>query len=215
MTLLDMVNQVLVRLRENQATSTTVGVLPPLISALVQDAYKIVEDSHDWSVLRETINVPTVIGQTDYELTDVPVDSNIFDVYYQNNRVLKRYSKEWVAQRKLYAGNDQNEPTGYYVKGANPTTGNLIIEVYPTPDAIYQLDVSVAKRGTVPTSDNDVLVIPTDPVLHMALAFATRERGETGGTSAQEYFGLADISLRSAIARDAAHRPDELILYTP
>jgi hypothetical protein len=53
------------------------------------------------------------------------------------------------------------------------------------------------------------------PVIHLAIALLARERGETGGTSASEYFGIADNYLSDAIALDAQKHPDETIWYTP
>jgi hypothetical protein len=49
----------------------------------------------------------------------------------------------------------------------------------------------------------------------MAVALLARERGETGGTSAPEYFGIADKFLSDAIALDAQKHPEETIWYTP
>jgi len=51
------------------------------------------------------------------------------------------------------------------------------------------------------------------PVLHMAIALLARERGETGGTSAAEYFGIADKYMSDAIAFDAQKHPDEITWY--
>jgi hypothetical protein len=59
------------------------------------------------------------------------------------------------------------------------------------------------------------LVIPSAPVIHLAIALLARERGETGGTSAPEYFAIADNYLSDAIALDAQKHPDETIWYTP
>jgi hypothetical protein len=53
------------------------------------------------------------------------------------------------------------------------------------------------------------------PVIHLAVALAARERGETGGTSTAEYFKMADTYLSDAIAQDAGRHPEELIFYTP
>jgi hypothetical protein len=64
------------------------------------------------------------------------------------------------------------------------------------------------------TKDNDKLYIPHQPVLHLAVALASRERGETGGTSTPEYFALADKYLSDAIALDAQKHPEETIWYT-
>lgn len=55
------------------------------------------------------------------------------------------------------------------------------------------------------------MLIPTLPIIHLATAFAARERGETGGAAAAELFGIADKSLSDAIALDTSKHPEELI----
>ena len=65
------------------------------------------------------------------------------------------------------------------------------------------------------SSDTDTLAIPSQPVIHMAVALLARERGETGGTSTPEYFAIADKYLSDAIAMDAQKHPEETIFYTP
>ena len=64
------------------------------------------------------------------------------------------------------------------------------------------------------SSNSDSLLVPSQPVIHLAVALLARERGETGGTSASEYFGIADKFLSDAIAIDAAKHPEEMIFRT-
>ena len=61
---------------------------------------------------------------------------------------------------------------------------------------------------------SDTIVIPEKPIVHLAVALLARERGETGGTTAQDYFALADTALSDAIAHDAYKNPEEYI-YRP
>ena len=65
------------------------------------------------------------------------------------------------------------------------------------------------------SADTDTLDVPETPVIQLAVALATRERGETGGTSTAEYFQIANRYLGDAIAHDAGRHPEELIFYTP
>jgi len=58
------------------------------------------------------------------------------------------------------------------------------------------------------------LAVPSSPVIQLATALGARERGETGGTSAAELFGLADNTLSDAIAIDASQHPEETIWYS-
>ena len=70
-------------------------------------------------------------------------------------------------------------------------------------------------ENTELSANSDTLVIPSSPVIHMAIALLSRERGETGGTSTAEYFAIADKHLSDAIALDAQKHPEETIFYTP
>ncbi len=58
-------------------------------------------------------------------------------------------------------------------------------------------------------SDADVLLIPYNPVVQLAYAMALRERGESGGQSAQEQMIYADRVLSDHIAIDANYFPTE------
>jgi hypothetical protein len=95
------------------------------------------------------------------------------------------------------------------------TNGDAQIDVYPKPDAAYSLKIKCTLRNTELSNDTDTLAIPSQPVVHLAIALLARERGETGGTSAPEYFGIADKYLSDAIALDAQKHPEETIWYTP
>ena len=87
--------------------------------------------------------------------------------------------------------------------------------MYPKPDAVYTLKAKMVLRNISLSNDADTLVIPSQPVIHMAVALLARERGETGGTSTVEYFSIADKYLSDAIALDAQKHPEETIFYTP
>jgi len=213
MTYLEMVNNVLIRLRETQVSSLDQNNYSTLVSRLVLDAYRIVEDSHDWSTLRDIVNVATVISQPKVELTDTPVDSNVLGVYYADNWELKRVSREWLETRRLQTTDETGEPRYYAIEGANTNSANLELSLWPIPDGVYTIRVQAAKRGTEPTIASSNIILPTQPIMHLALALATRERGETGGTSAADYMAMFSLSLSSAISRDANHRPDELLMY--
>ena len=69
----------------------------------------------------------------------------------------------------------------------------------------------MVNRDAAFTDDVSVLNVPSAPVIHYAVALAARERGETGGASAQELYSIADSTLADAIAMDAARFPSETI----
>jgi hypothetical protein len=102
----------------------------------------------------------------------------------------------------------------YYSWNGVDASGNALVDVYPKPDQAYTLRFNIVDRGDPFTADADKLVVPSAPVIQYAVALASRERGETGGTSSQELFSLADTTLADAVAFDAARFPSETV-WTP
>ena len=95
------------------------------------------------------------------------------------------------------------KPTYYAVNGQDANK-DVRIEVYPAPDAVYTLDVYGFKAQEDLANNDDVLLVPSKPVVYLALALAARERGEVGGQTASEIFGMAKSYLTDAIALDAS-----------
>ncbi len=60
MTLLELVNDVLIRLREPVVTTFNETIYSTLVAKFVNDAKRQVEDSFGWNALGQTITVTTV-----------------------------------------------------------------------------------------------------------------------------------------------------------
>ena len=69
MTFLQLVNKVLVRLREDTVSSVDENSYSQLIGEFVNDAVKEVEAAWKWSALRETLSATTQDGVFSYVLT--------------------------------------------------------------------------------------------------------------------------------------------------
>ena len=75
-----------------------------------------------------------------------------------------------------------------------------IVAVYPSPSSTFTLafNMNVPQENLV--NDADVLLVPYEPVVAGAFARALVERGEDGGLSSSEAYGLYKGILADRIA---------------
>ena len=124
-----------------------------------------------------------------------------------------RETKDWFNEQ-LYISSAAEGAPRYFTYNGLDSSGDTQILVGPTPDAVYSIRVDTVKRQADLSASDDVLLIPAQPVIHLAVALLARERGETGGTSTAEYFTIANQYLSDAIAIDAAKHPEEMVFRT-
>lgn len=211
-TYLELVNNVLRRLREPEVASVTESEYSTLVGDYINDAKTIVENAYQWAGLRQEITVATVDGQVGYSLTGIPSRSKIIDVWNTSSNAEVTYKdKAWFRQYK------DNAPSGtpkYYTFDGLDASGDIKIKFYPTPEAAEDMEISLVAPEDRMTANGDELKAPHTPVIHLAIALLARERGETGGTSTGELFQIAERFLKDAIAIEAARHEEELIYYT-
>jgi len=214
MTYLNLMNNVLRRLREEETTSVTSTTYVKMVSDFINDAKKIVEEAADWSALRETIVVTTSASDNSYSLTGGGDNVKVMCVLNDTSNLFMDYqTKDWFNEQ-LYISSAAEGAPRYYTYNGLDSSGDTEVLVGPTPDGVYSLRFDVVKRQADLSSNTDTLLVPAMPVIHLAVALLARERGETGGTSTAEYFSIADKFLSDAIAIDAAKHPEEMVFRT-
>lgn len=227
MTYLELVNNVLRRIREEEVTSVSSNTYSKMIGDLVNDAKETVESAHDWAALRYTLNINTTAGIFNYVLTGSKNTPKALTVINDTTNVFMEYrSSAWFDNKYLVQEPVSGAPQYYTYNGVD-SNGDTQIDIYPKPDKVYDIQFNAVIRGNIIdengvvirpyllTNDGDNLLLPPLPVIHQAVALATRERGEAGGTTALEYFALASKYLSDAIALDAQKHPYETDWYTP
>ena len=214
MTYLNLMNNVLRRLREEETTSVTSTTYIKMVGDFINDAKKLVEESNDWSALRDTLVVSTTTSDNGYSLTGADDNVKVMSVINDTQNCFMSYqTKDWFND-SLYIAEEVEGAPKYYTYNGLDSNGDTQVLVSPTPDGVYSLRFDVIKRQADLTSNTDTLLVPAMPVVHLAVALLARERGETGGTSTAEYFRIADKFLADAIALDAAKHPEEMIFRT-
>lgn len=213
MEFIDIVNNVLRRLRESTVSVWNQTTYSTMVGDFINDAKSQVEDSWQWSANRITEDVNTSDGVSFYILTS-STHKPVFMSAWNNtqNTELHQRSKAWF-DRKLYTGPDNSgTPSNYSVAPPNPA-GNTRVQLWPTPDGVYNLKFSITAPQPELTENTSRLEIPSRPVILLATAMLAEEKGETGGTAVARYFEMADKELSNAIALDSALHPLETIWY--
>ena len=215
MTYLELVNNVLRRMREDEVSSVGLNAYSRMIGDFVNDAKGLVQTSWDWSGLKTTVVVDTIADTPTYSLLGSKDDIKTMDVSNDTSGFFVPYrASEWFRQQHLSQAPVHSSPQ-YYTYNGLDEDGDSQVDLYPVPDGAYKLTFRCVLRNPPLEADADVIRVPWEPVLHLAVALAARERGETGGTSTPEYFAIADAYLSDAIALDAQKHPYATDWYTP
>jgi hypothetical protein len=210
-TYLSLVNSVLRRLREDEVSGVANTAYSKMVGDFVNDAKTQVENAHDWSTLRTTVVVPTVEGTTEYSLTNAGERVKIYSVINDTSNFFINYqTPTWINNAVYNTGSISGSPEYYTYSGVD-SSDDTKVRVYPNPDGVYSLRFDLIARESDLSNDADETVLPANPIVHTAVALLARERGETGGTTAQDYFLIADRHLSDAIALDAYKNPEEFI----
>jgi hypothetical protein len=214
MTYLNLMNNILRRLREETVGAVSETTYSTMVSDYINDAKQIVEETTDWSALRATISISTTASDNTYSLTGSGDSVKVMSVLNDTQNCFMGYqTKDWFNNALYIAEAVQGAPKYYTFNGLD-ASGDTQVLVGPTPDGVYNLRFDVIKRQADLSNNADVLLVPSKPVINMALALLVRERGETGGTSVSEYFEIANKTLADAVALDAAKHPEEMIFHT-
>ena len=215
MTYLELVNGVLTRMREDTVTSLS-GETDPvvlIVADLVNDAKRTVEDSHTWNALRNEWTFTEVSGQSLYSLAGAGQYASIEYIFGDNGSELQQRRLVDI-KRKKSAGASGNGGL-YFAPNGKDVNRDLQLEIYPVPKtSSVTYTVGGFKRQGELKAEDDNMLVPNKPVLYYALALAARERGEVGGQSAAELFGMAQQYLSDAIAYDASNNELDNIWMT-
>jgi len=220
MTYRELINQVLIRLREDTITSdwsgnindsTTVSAYHKVIGALINDAKSHVEQKHDWLNLRETKDINTVVGTKNYNLSSGQ-QIKIYDAVNNTTGIhLSQVSRVYINSVK-YPTDDTGEPL-YYAFNGSDTSNNLKIDLSPVPTEIHTISFDILKPQDQLTTAANVIKVPSQPVILGAWARAIAERGEDGGTQSSLAAQEAQQALKEAIMLDSGNTQYETDWY--
>jgi hypothetical protein len=217
MTYKELINQVLIRLREETLSSdwsgdindsSTVTDYQKVIGSLVNDAKRSIESYHDWLVLRETVDVSTVAATKNYNLSSGQEFKVLDVVNNSTGQQLTQVTRHYL-NSIMYPTDPTGEPNYYAFNGAD-SSNNLKVDLSPIPTEAQTISFDIVKYQDELTSATTSIKIPSKPVILGAYARAIAERGEDGGTQSSIAAQEATNSLNQAIMIDGGNAKYEL-----
>ena len=212
MTFRGLINEVLIRLREDTITSdwsgdindsTTISAYQKVIGSLVNDAKRHVEERHDWLNLRETVDISTVNGTENYNLSSGQ-EIKIMDAINNTTGMHLRQVGRTYINTVTYPSQNTGEPLYYGFNGSD-ASNNLKVDLSPVPTEAHTISFDIVKYQDDLATASTVIKVPERCVILGAWARAISERGEDGGTQSSLMAQEAGEALKQAIIRDSGN----------
>ena len=220
MTFRGLINEVLIRLREDTISidwsgdindSTTVSAYEKVIGALVNDAKRHVEQRHDWLNLRSTVDIATVDGTKNYNLSSGQ-EIKIMDAINNTTGMHLRQVGKTYINTVTYPSQNTGEPLYYGFNGSD-ASNNLKVDLSPVPTTAHTISFDIIKYQDDLATASTVISVPERPVILGAWARAIAERGEDGGTQSSLMANEANEALKQAIMLDSGNTRYETDWY--
>ena len=209
MTYLELVNDVLVRLRESTVTTVPETAYSSLIGKFVNDAKRQIEDSYTWNVLSQTVTITTTGGTSSYALTGAGQKFRVTDAINTTSVITLDNTTVADMNRKLNFGTpSQSIPSEFCYNGVDGN-GDTKVDLFPVPNGVYTLKFDLIIPQATLSSDGTSVKILDYLVAQSAYARALIERGEDGGTASSEAYALFRGMLSDAIAMESTRYPED------
>ena len=209
-TYLDLVNDVLIRLREAEVQTVTQNAYSKLIGKFINDGKRQVEDAWTWNSLRDTITVTTANGTSNYALTGAGIRFKVIDVVDDtNDRRLDNATHQSIFEEQLT--NPVNDVSNYYAFNGVDSNGDTKVDLFPTPNGSYAIKFRIVKPQAELSDNSTIMIIPAEPVIFYAYAKALAERGEDGGLQSGEAYQLYLQSLADHIAIESSRSQPDIV----
>jgi hypothetical protein len=208
MTYLELINDVLIRLREPVVTSNNQTTYSTLIGKFVNDAKRQIEDAFAWNVLGQTITVTTASSTPAYSLTGAGQKFQVMDVINTTSNVgLTNISFVDMNRKLNFTPLVNSIPTEFAFDGVDGSYDTKV-NLYPIPDGVYTIKFALTVPQATLALDATVVAVPDVLVAQNAYARALVERGEDGGTSSSEAYLLYKSMLSDYIALEGTRYPE-------
>jgi hypothetical protein len=208
MTYLELINDVLIRLRETTVATNNATTYSTLIGKFVNDAKRQVEDAFSWNVLGQNITLTTVANTYSYSLTGAGQKFQVMDAINTTSNVgMQNISFVQMNRFQNLVPVATGVPEYYAFDGVD-ASGDTKVSLYSRPDNVYTIIFSLTIPQATLASDATSILVPDFLVAQNAYARALVERGEDGGLSSSEAYQLYKSMLSDYIALEGTRYPE-------
>jgi len=208
MTYLELINDVLVRLRETTVSTANETTYSSLIGKFVNDAKRQIEDAYAWNVLGTTLTFNTTAGTYIYSMTGAGQKFQVMDAINSTANV-GFTNIGFVEMNRLqnFSTSISGIPSQYCFDGVD-NNGDTKVVLYARPDNVYTIQFALTVPQAQLTSDGTSVLVPDVLVAQNAYARALVERGEDGGLASSEAYQLYRAMLADYIALESTRYPE-------
>ena len=208
MTFLQLINNVLIRLREVQVSTNNETTYSTLIGLFVNDAKRQIEDSFSWNVLGQTVTLTTSSSAHVYSMTGAGQKFQVMDALNTTSNVaLQNISFVEMNRYQNLVPSITGVPQYYAFDGVD-NNGDTQVVLYPRPDGVYSIPFSLTVPQAPLAADGTSVLVPDVLVVQNAYARALVERGEDGGLNSSEAYQLYRGMLADQIALEGTRYPE-------
>jgi len=209
-TYLDIVNNVLRRLREPVVSSVNDTEYSAMIGVMINDAKREVEDAYDWNALTDTLTAVTSDAVFNYVLTGSRTRFRVMDVLNDTSDFNLRYAPStWMNRQYLLTDTQKGEPLYYNFNGVD-SNGDTQVDMYPIPDGVYNIRFNLVIPQADLVVDNTRILVPDHLVAMLTYSKAIAERGEDSGLLSSEAYQMYRLALADAVAIERNHYNEEM-----
>lgn len=208
MTYLQLINNVLIRLRETQVSTNNETAYSTLIGLFVNDAKRQIEDAFSWNVLGTTVTITTVAATYVYSMTGAGQKFQVLDAINTTSNIgMQNISFVEMNRYQNLVPTTNGLPQYYSFNGVDGS-GDTKVVLFPRPDGVYSVPFSLTVPQATLSADGTSVLVPDFLVVQNAYAQALVERGEDGGLSSSEAYQLYRGMLADQIALEGTRYPE-------
>lgn len=215
LTWLQIINRVLVRMRESTVAANNSTEYSTLIGGLVNQVKTEIEEAYYWSALRQTFTVSTTGGSgvSNYTLTSAGPNAAIIDAWNTTTgqQLTRGTNADFNAMFFGAAGSVLTGPAEQFLSAGLSVNYDMTVDIWPLPSASETLKFNVYKPQVDLAIDSDVPLVPQNVLIEEVIARAKVERGEEDAPQPQPgmTFIRSDL-LASAISREGGQDDSEM-----